>query len=394
MNERDAWIALASTPRVGDLTMRRLLEAHGSAAETLARVARLPDAKADRALATMVEMRLRPGLARALRMAADDPGRVPREVARLGGWVLTPFDDAYPAALNGIEEPPPVIYGLGDPAALTRKPLVAVVGTRRPTAVGRDLATRIGARLAEAGATVVSGLAMGVDAAAHRAALDGDRESVAVIGSGIDTPGPAPNRRLAERIVRQGAVASELAPGVSATHGTFPRRNRIISGLCQTTIVVEAPARSGALITARHALEQGRQLLIAPGRPLDPRVKGNLTLLRESPARPLIGLDEMLADLEPRIRQGTGEAERTGDPTRQLGRSEALALLEPTQRAIAQALAEGPATIDALCRSVGLDPGVVSAALTMLQLRGWATVHGATQLPAGPLTRMDNDQAA
>ena len=155
--------------------------------------------------------------------------------------------------------------------------------------------------------TVVSGLAVGIDGAAHRAALDGGTGTIGVIGSGIDAPGPATQRHLAERIARRGAVVGELAPGVSATHGTFPRRNRIISGLCRATIVVEAPARSGALITARHALEQGRGLLVAPGRPLDRRISGNLALLRESPARVLVGLDEMIADLEL-------DAGRAGEP--------------------------------------------------------------------------------
>ncbi len=386
MKERDAWIALAGTPGVGEHTFSRLREVHGSAAAALATVTGLPSQRADRALADQTGIRLRPGLARAIRQAFDDPGRIGREVDALGGWTLTPLDRAYPAALRSIEEPPPVLYGLGDRTALATEPLVAVVGTRRPTAAARDLAARIGQRLAEAGITVVSGLAIGIDGAVHRAALDGDARTVAVVGSGIDDPGPTTNRPLAERIIAAGAVVSELAPGVRATRGTFPRRNRIISGLCRATIVVEAPARSGALITARHALEQGRDLLVAPGRPLDPRVRGNLVLLRESPAHPLIGLDEMLADLELDDPQGRPDDRQLP----RLSRSAALRLLEPTQRRIAEALSGGPATIDTLCRATRLDPGVVSAALTMLQLRGWATSHGPTQLPAGPLTRMDD----
>lgn len=383
MTEREAWIALAGTPGVGDLTFARLLEVHGSARATLAAVAGLAPGRADRALAQWTRVRLRPGLARAIRRAAGEPGRIERQTEALGGWILTPVDDTYPAALRAIEEPPPAVYGLGDPATLSSRPLVAVVGTRRPTAVARDLATRIGQRLAEVRATVVSGLALGIDGVAHRAALDGATRTIGVIGSGIDAPGPAPNRRLAARIAAHGAVISELAPGVRASRGTFPRRNRIISGLCCATIVVEAPARSGALITARHALEQGRRVLVAPGRPFDPRIQGNLVLLRESPARPLIGLDEMVADLDLVERAGAGES------TSQLTQNGALRLLEPTQRQVARALARGPSTIDGLCRSTQLDPGVVSAALTMLQLRGWASTYGATQLPAGPLTRMD-----
>ncbi len=310
MNEREAWIALAATPGVGEVTFNRLLEEHGTAAAALAAVVAEPVGAADRRLAQATRSRLRPGLSRAIRRSADDPARIPRAVETLGGWILTPLDRGYPQALRAIEEPPAVLYGLGHPQALSRTPLIALVGTRRPTATGRDLATRVGQRLAEAGATVVSGLAFGIDAAAHLAALDGGTVTIGVIGSGLDAPGPAAHRRLAQRIAAGGAIVGELAPGVRATQGTFPRRNRIISGLCEATIVVEAPARSGALITARHTLEQGRLLLVAPGRPMDPRVRGNLELLRESPARPLIGLDEMLADLE--LERDAGEGGRRG----------------------------------------------------------------------------------
>jgi DNA processing protein len=391
VNEREAWIALAATPGVGDVTFGRLLELYGSAASALESVARLPEGKADHALAGMTGTRPRAGLGRVLHRAAKDPGRVPREVAALGGWLVTPLDVGYPARLRAIEEPPLVLYGVGQPAALDGIALVAVVGTRRPTAVGRDLATRIGHRLAEAHATVVSGLAVGIDAAVHRAVLDGGGLTVAVIGSGIHDRGPAANRGLAERIGRHGAIVGELAPGVHATQGTFPRRNRIISGLAGATIVVEAPVRSGALITAHHALEQGRQLLVAPGRPLDPRVGGNLALLREAPARPLVGLDEMIADLG----LDAGHLRWTGgDEPPRLSRAGALRLLEPTQRTVAEALSRGPASTDELCRVTDLAPGVVAACLTMLQLRGWATVHGATQLPAGPLARLDGPDAA
>jgi DNA processing protein len=387
MNERAAWVALASVVGVGDVTFARLLERHGSARSALEAVAGCRAATADRAIAEMSGTRPRPGLGRRVRQAAADPGRVPRLVAALGGWLLTPLDPDYPESLHRIEEPPLVLYGQGDRAILRSDRLVAVVGTRRPTAAGRDLTTRVAGRLVEAGATVVSGLAMGIDGAAHRAAVDARAPTVAVAGSGIDRPAPAANRGLARRIVDGGAIVSELAPGVQASRGTFPRRNRIISGLAFATIIIEAPARSGALITARHALEQGRRLLVATGRPLDPRVAGNLQLLRESPARPLIGLDELVADLE--LDRSTRRQPAADRPAARLSRAGALALLEPTQRTVATALADGPRSIDALCRATALDPGVVSAALTMLQLRGWVHASGAVQLPAGPLARMD-----
>ncbi len=391
MNEREAWIALAGVSGVGDLTFARLLARYGSARAALEAVSASPPAQADRRLADELGQRLRPGLCRGVRAAARDPLRIEREMAALGGWIVTRLDPCYPSRLHAIEEPPPVLYGLGDQALLEGPRPVAIVGTRRPTAVGRDLAVRIATRLSEAGYTVVSGLAVGIDGAAHLAALEAGRETMAVVGSGLDAPGPSVHRRLARRIATYGAVVSELAPGVRATRGTFPRRNRIVSGLASATIVVEAPARSGALITARHALEQGRDLLVAPGRPLDPRVAGNLALLRESPARPLVGLDEMLADLDP---GGGGEDGRPSlaAPAR-LSPAAALELLDPTVRSVARLLLSGPHSTDGLCRATGLDAGVVAAALTMLQLRGWARVHGVTHLAAGPLAGMDNDRA-
>lgn len=393
MTERQAWIALASTPGVGDLTFSRLLEIHGDARHALAWTLTLPSGRADRHLAGALGLRFRRGISAAIRASAADPGRTERSMQALGGWVLTPLDTDYPARLHGIEEPPPVIYGLGDAASLSGPQMVAMVGTRRPTMVGRDLAARISRRLVDAGLVVVSGLAVGIDGCAHEAALEGGGRTVAVVGGGLDAPGPARHRRLARRIQTSGAVVGELAPGVRPTRGTFPRRNRIISGLADATIVVEAPSRSGALITARHALEQGRRLMVAPGRPLDPRVAGNLALLRDSPALPLIGLDEMIADLELGS-AGEGGAGGTradagaGPPV--LGATAALQLLEPTQRAVARALVGGPQSVDGLCRATGVEPGAVTAALTMLQLRGWARVLGATHLPAGPLLVLDS----
>lgn len=378
--ERQAWIALASTPGVGDVTFERLVATWGDATTALETVARLDRERGDQELAAVLGLRRRAGLAAAVRATAADPGRPERTMMALGGWVLTPLDRAWPATLHELEEPPPVIFGLGSQRSLVAAHAIAVVGTRRPTGVGRSLAVRIGTRLAQAGATVVSGLAMGIDGVAHLAALEAGGESVAVVGGGLDEPGPVAHRRLAHRLAARGAVISEQPPGVRPTAGTFPRRNRIVSALARATVVVEAPARSGALITARHALEQGRLLLVAPGRPLDPAVAGNLNLLRDSPARPLTGLDEMLVDL------GLDGATRGHSvPEARLSAATALQTLVGPQRAVAEALRRGPQTVDSLALASDQSPGVVAAALTLLQLRGWATSLGALQLPLGPL---------
>lgn len=393
MSERQAWIALASVPGVGDVTFARLMAECGSATAALERVVRLPVTRADHDLADMLEQRRRAGLAAAIRARAADPGVPVRQMRDLGGWLLTPLDDAYPTRLRHIEDPPPVIYGLGSPESLSAQRQVAVVGTRHPTAHGRSLASRIGTWLARAGVSVVSGLAVGIDGAAHLAALEAGGSSIGVVGSGLETPGPAAHRGLARRLMQRGAVISELAPGVRATTGTYPRRNRIVSGLASATIVVEAPARSGALITARLCLEQGRALLVVPGRPLDPTIAGNLALLRESPARPLVGLAEMLVDLglDAASEREQGTAARRGADG--LSLAGALALLGDSERSVARALSGGPQSIDRLVRVTGQPAGVVAAALTLLQLRGWATVMGSVNLPAGPLLRSE-DQGA
>ena len=167
--------------------------------------------------------------------------------------------------------------------------------------------------------------------------------------------------------------------------GTFPRRNRIISGLAMATVVIEAPVRSGALITARHALEQGRALFVAPGRPGDASTAGALALLRETPARPLVGIEELVVDIG--LAEGS-QAQGGRALGAALDAQEALATLGPVERSVATVLVSGPASIDALVRSTRHPPSVVAGALTLLQLRGWAESMGPLQLPAGPLLRI------
>lgn len=380
--ERDAWLALVSVDGVGEGLLGRFVRRFGSASETIAVAA---DADAGRALRRLMEaapVHLTLVTAGRIRAAALDPGAVERRVADAGGWVVTPLDRGYPDRLRWLDPPPVALYGLG-PLALPSDPRsVAVVGTRHPTPAGRVIAGRIARRLVEADAVVVSGLAVGIDGAAHAATLDVGGRTVAVIGGGFEHPGPRAHDRLRCAILDGGgAVVSEHAPHVHPTKGTFPRRNRIISALTLATIVVEAPIRSGALITARHALEQGRRLLVVPGRPGEPAAAGCLSLLRETPARPFVGLDEMLVDLGLDARalheKGTGNAT--------LGFDGALALLGPVEQAVARTLHRGPATTDSIIAATALPAPVVAGALMLLQLRGWSQPMGAMHLPCGPL---------
>ena len=384
LDERSAWLALASVDGVGELTLPRLVAAFGSARATLEAAASLPETRFGTILAGILERRPPADLVAAIRAAARDPGRVERRAAELGGWSLTPFEAAFPERLRAIEPMPPVLFGMGDPVVLSDPPGVAVVGTRRPTPFGRVLAARIATAIVERGASIISGLAFGIDGAAHAATLAAGGRTVAVIGGGLAHAGPRAHRHLLRQILEAGgAVVGEHPPDSIPTRGTFPRRNRIISGLAIATLVIEAPERSGALITARHALEQGRPVFAAPGRPGDASVAGCLGLLRETPARPIVGLAELLEDLE----LGAPRDETTTGPAAPLDATSALALLAPAERAVAEQLLTGPASTDGIVRLTGLSPAVVAGSLTLLQLRGWSQPLGPLHLPAGPLVR-------
>jgi len=381
--ERQAWIALASVDRVGEETLGLLIAEFRSAQQVLA-------AALD---GTLARWNLERGkiLGRVpipaptmtgIDTVAHDPRPKLDAIASVGLWTFTSLDVDYPTRLRDLDPPPAVIHGFGDRTVLSRPRAVAVVGTRRPTPAGRVLATRIAGRLVECGAVVVSGLAVGIDGAAHAAAVERGAPTVGVIGAGHRRPGPRAHERLRDEILAAGgALISEHHPSVGATKGTYPRRNRIIAALGDATIVVEAPRRSGALITASRALELGRPLFVAPGRIGDWAVAGSLALLRETPAQLIAGLDELIEDLG-YLAPVAGEG-ATGSATR----SAALDMLGATERAVAQLLSEGPAGLDLLVAETGLPPGAISSAVTMLLIRGWAQSLGPAYIAAGPLAR-------
>lgn len=380
--EREAWVCLASVDGVGELRFHELVGALGGATEVLDEVrGHSPKAIVGR-LNPYLSHTLPITVAENIRAVMEDPDAVWRRMAELDVWALTPLDEDYPAGLLDLETAPAVIFGQGSRDVLHAERRVAVVGTRRPTLAGRALAARVARRLVDCGAVVFSGLAIGIDGAAHAATLEADGRTVAVIGGGHANPGPRAHQRMVAGILAGGgALIGELRPDGSATRGTFPRRNRIIAALSQATIVIEAPTRSGALITARHALEQGRTVLAATGRPGDPATQGCLALLRDTPARPFIGLDEMVVDL------GFDQEglTRTAAAVGMLSAETALDLLGPAERAVASRLRRGPASADALIADTGLPPAVASGAITLLLLRGWAQAIGPAYLAAGPL---------
>lgn len=379
-------MTLASVDGVGDETFALLLATFGSASDVLAAALddRLRNWIADRRAADGRPPINGPTTARLVEAASEPESRL-GALADFELWTLTPLDAGYPPRLRDLDPPPPVINGWGDESGLGRDRAVAVVGTRRPTPAGRVLTNRICGRLVESGAVVISGLAVGIDGAAHAATVDREGCTVAVLGAGHGQPGPRAHGSLRRRILAAGgAVISQHHPTTGARKGTFPKRNRIIAALGDAVIVVEAPVRSGALITARHGLELGRLVLVAPGRVGDWATAGSLSLLRDTPARPLVGLDEMTEDLgsfapteEPA--QSTVTDPRAMEP--------ALAMLGPAERAVAKRLCVGPAGLDLLVADTGLAPGVTSSAVTMLLMRGWIQSIGPAYVAAGPLAR-------
>ena len=267
-------------------------------------------------------------------------------------------DPAFPPLLAAIHNPPPRLFLRGSAsAALLGAPAVAVVGARSCSAYGRAVARSLARDLAAAGLVVVSGMARGIDGEAHRGALDGGGQTVAVLGCGIDRDYPAAHAELARRIVQSGLVVSEYERGVEPAPWRFPARNRIIAGLCRATIVIEARERSGALITADFALEEGREVLAVPGEITSSLSAGTNALLRLG-ATPVTSADDVL------------EAYGIEAPT-----AGTAAPLGKTAESLLARLEGGALTADEVVRATGVDPGTGAAALVELELAGRITLE-------------------
>jgi DNA processing protein len=387
--ERDAWAVLAAVDGLGPVGMAALLRRYGSAEAVLAVAvsrdgrAELGETRMGEALDGEMPRRLGTVVADSVVDGVERGPDTLRRIAQLGLHVVTSADPAYPRRLAAIEMPPPVLFVLGERAALDGPAAVAVVGTRRATDRGRTLAARIAASLAASGATVVSGLATGIDGSAHAATVHAGGTTVAVIGSGHAALFPRVHQRLADSIVASGgAVVSELPPDLPATRGTFPRRNRVISGLADATVVVEAPARSGALITASWALEQGRECFLVPG-PIDARSSaGCLSFLREfgGSARIVSGIPQLIEDLGLARRSSEAVDSTTWATLTEVGEAAAR---------IGRELVAGRATVDELVAVTGWSVATVLAALTVLERYGLAVgIHGRFR-PVGHLAMVE-----
>ncbi len=344
--ERLAWLRLARTETVGPVAFRHLIDRYGSA---------------QRALDALPQMARRAGRARRRQTSPRTPRRKPEIAAgeALGATLICGGDAGFPAALRAIEPPPPVLWALGD-AGLLHHRAVAIVGARVASAAGCRFARGLAGELGRAGLVITSGLARGVDAAAHEGALP--TGTVAVLGGGIGDIYPPENAGLYAAIAARGCIVSESAPNRRAQAKDFPRRNRLISGLSLAVVVVEAELKSGSLITARLAAEQGREVLAVPGSPLDPRARGCNDLIRQG-AAVCEGLDDVLRAIEaiggfraPPAPPYAGPDETSAELIERV-----FDLLSPT-----------PAPVDELARQAGAPAGAVFAALVELSLAGRA----------------------
>ncbi len=339
--ELESLLVLDALPGVGPATVRALVEAAGSAERALA------SPKILRALAGAAAA----GASRDATILATVRGGL-AEADRLGMATLILGEPAYPARLLHLADPPPVLFLRGR-AELLAEPGVAIVGSRRSTARARDAARRIAAAVARVGVPVVSGMALGVDGAAHMGALDVNGPTLAVLGTGADRVYPPSHRALFRRLVEDGLVVSEFRPGTPALPHHFPRRNRILAALANIVVVVEAAARSGALITVEHALDLGIEVWAVPGPFDEPFCAGSNALLGDG-ARPLVtvnGFVRMALGVEP------GQPEI---PTTLTG--EEVRLLE--------ILAREARTADEIARSLDMKAGQVLALLSSMELRG------------------------
>ncbi len=305
----------------------------------------------------------------AVRLAGGtrDEALLARDIAtlvRVGAIALPIGAPAYPPRLAALPDAPPLLFVRGDASTLLA-PAIAVVGARAPTGYGRGVARAVAGALARAGLVVVSGLALGIDAAAHAAALDADGLTVAVQGCGLDCVYPGSHRALAARIARSGAVVTEFPPGTPPLPYHFPLRNRLISGLARALIVVEARERSGSLTSAMHAAEQGRDVFAVPGPIGAPTSAGTNRLLRDG-AFPLLEVDDVLLRLGLVRSRKTARAAAGAEPA-EVARRPATAA---AATAVLRALRDEPATRDALGRRLGLPPPELALALLELELEG------------------------
>jgi DNA processing protein len=358
-SEPEAWLRLALTPGLGPVGQRQLLSLFGSPAavlqQSVSSLSRVVGASVAAALAGNT-------------VAAEVTTSM-AWLAEPGNHLLTLADEDYPKALLETADPPAILFLKGRRELLSR-PALAIVGSRNATPVGMQTAEAFAAALSAAGFCIVSGMALGIDTAAHRGGLSGSGASIAVVGTGLDLVYPARNKALAHDLAAKGLIVSEFALGTPAIAGHFPRRNRIISGLARGVLVVEAALASGSLITARLAGEQGREVFAIPGSIHSPFSKGCHQLIKQG-AKLVDDANDILVEL--------GWNTRTSPPSNKA----AAAIAPDADDALLTAMGYDPVTIDQLASRSGQSAGQIAVRLTELELEGVIA-----SLPGGQYQRM------
>jgi DNA processing protein len=351
--ERRAWLRLARTENVGPVTFRNLLARFGSASAALEELPRLAS---------------RGGSKNFLLAPEDDSARELDALAKLGGRLIAACEAEFPAGLKALEAPPPVLSVLGHPHLL-QKDMIAIVGARNASALARKFADILARELGFAGLVVVSGLARGIDAAAHEAALAVG--TVGVVAGGVDIIYPPENEKLYSAIKNQGVILSEMRLGEAPQARHFPRRNRIISGLARGVVVVEAAEKSGSLITANYAVEQGREVFAVPGSPLDPRARGANRLIKEG-ATLTESAEDILSVLSPMLGGGFQEPDSLSPkPVTEALEAEA----DRIRADVEEALGPAPVEMDELIRQLGAPVAAVLTVILELELAGRCQRH-------------------
>ena len=354
-NDKLDWLRLIRSKNVGPITFYKLLERFGT-----------PGA----ALAALPDLAKRGG-AKAFKVCSKADAQLELEgLTKLGGELIVRTDDTYPVLLAHVEDAPPVLSVLGH-AHLLKKRTIAIVGARNASLNGKNFARRIAADLGQAGLLIASGMARGLDAAAHEGAMDAG--TVAVLGGGVDVIYPQENEALYHELSERGAILSEVPLGTKPQARHFPRRNRIISGMARGTVVVEASLKSGSLITARMALEQGREVFAVPGSPSDPRAAGCNKLIKDGANLTQNG-DDVLDVLRPILSSPLSE------PKPQDFQQKALPFpdepeMEKARGLIQEMLSPAPVTVDELVRNCQFSPATVSLVLLELELAGRLERH-------------------
>ncbi len=353
--ERADWLRLIRCENVGPITFFRLIDRFGSAGAALSA---LPDLA-------------RRGGAREIKIVSRDAAE--DEIARtesIGGRVVTWGEPDYPPLLARIEDPPPTLAVVGDPSFLSKR-AIAVVGARNASIAGKRFAAGLARDLGQAGLLVVSGMARGIDAAAHEGALP--TGTVAVLGGGVDVVYPRENAALYDSIRERGALISEVAAGTEPQARHFPRRNRIIAGMCRGVVVVEASPKSGSLITARLAVEQGREVFAVPGAAMDPRARGTNGLIRQG-AVLTESAEDVLATLSGGLSDPLADPARdTPEPSPEAPPSpEALEAARPQ---ILAGLGVSALEVDEIIRNCQFSPAIVATLLLELELAGRLERH-------------------